>query len=82
MATPHPHIAKVDVSKIFDSVSQVNLAETIRDKLGWVWEARLRVDPVENRCIEVQAQGVAHSIPRQTESDRARHIVQLSSHVF
>ena len=61
------HVAKVDVSKAFDAVSQLCLAETIRDKLGndgWAWEARLWTDLVENDGIAVQVRDEAHGIPR------------------
>ena len=73
------HIAKIDVSKAFDSVSQVSIAETIRDKLthhGWAWEARLWVDIVENTSIAVRAQETTHYIPQT--SGKARLIVRSS----
>ena len=54
------HVAKVDVSEAFDTVSQPELAKTIQAKLspkGMAWEARLWVDLVENRSLQVCVQG-------------------------
>ena len=61
------HVVKVDVSKAFDPVSQPAVAEAIRDKLtgrGLAWEARLWVDLVENRELEVHSQGQPRPIPQ------------------
>ena len=66
------HILKVDVSKASDTVSQPALSATIRDKLapqGLAWEARLWVDLVENRELDVYAQGLPRPI-QQTNGVR------------
>ena len=66
------HILKVDVSKAFDTVSQPALSATIGDKLaplGLAWEARLWVDLVENRELEVYAQGLPRPV-QQTNGAR------------
>ena len=66
------HVFKVDVSKAFDTVSQPALSAPIRDKLvplGLAWEAPLWVDLVENRELEVYAQGQPRPI-RQTNGVR------------
>ena len=60
------HIAKIDVSKAFDSVSKVSLAEAVCQKLGRAWpsEARLWVDLLENRELSVQVQGREYHVPQ------------------
>ena len=70
------HLIKIDVSKAFDTVSQVQLAAMVEQKVGVQggrpWEARLWTDMLMIRVINVSLEDEIHRVEHPTECAKAR----------
>ena len=60
------HLIKIDVSKAFDTVSQIQLAALVEQKVGnhggKPWEARLWIDMLVNSSINVQLENETQKV--------------------
>ena len=60
------HLVKIDLAKAFDTVSQVQLAALVEQKVGLraqrPWEARLRIDMLANEHLHVALADEIHSM--------------------